>query len=46
MLGRDGLCWAEAAGLLGGLHGQVSPGEAFLLFLFFCFHFLFYNLPN
>jgi hypothetical protein len=29
-------------GLLLGCHGQVSQGKVFLLFSFFCFHFLFY----
>jgi hypothetical protein len=46
MLGRDGLCWAEAAGLLGGLprglRQQVSPGEVFLLFLFYSFPVLYF----
>jgi hypothetical protein len=33
-MGRDGLCWADGAGLLGGLHGQVRSFSLFLLFLF------------
>jgi hypothetical protein len=36
-LGRDGLCWAGAAGLLVGCHGQVRSGKVFPLFLFYLF---------
>jgi hypothetical protein len=34
MLGRDGLCWADVAGLLVGYHDQVSLVSPFLLFYF------------
>jgi hypothetical protein len=48
MLGRDGLCWADVAGLhiglLLGSFGWQGPGKSlfspFLFSFYFCFEFL------
>jgi hypothetical protein len=46
--GVSGLSWAGAVGpivgLLGGLHGQVSPGKVFPLFSIFYFLFSIFYL--